>query len=81
MLEPVAAASLVQLFFMATVLGAKGERLSPLMLVPMIVMAGAASAAAPPSRSDRRREKPEFFIVRRCALRLAFTNQQTVSLP
>lgn len=46
MLEPVAAASLVQLFFVATVLGAKGERLSPMMLVPMIVMAGAASAGA-----------------------------------
>ena len=46
MLEPVAAASLVQLFFVATVVGARGERLSPLMFVPMLVMAGAASAGA-----------------------------------
>ena len=46
MLEPVAAASLVQLFFVATVAGARGERLSPLMFVPMLVMAGAASAGA-----------------------------------
>ena len=37
MLEPLAAASLVQLFFVATVAGAKGDRVPPLMLVPMLV--------------------------------------------
>ncbi|MBK6663388.1 MAG: hypothetical protein IPG47_11850 [Thermoflexaceae bacterium] len=46
MLEPLAAASLVQLFFVATVAGAKGDRVPPLMLVPMLVMTGAASAGA-----------------------------------
>ena len=46
MLEPLAAASLVQLFFVATVAGAKGDRDPRLMLVHMLGMTREASAGA-----------------------------------